>query len=323
MNYFGTSDESNGLNPSKKALSSPYVINVSNNSPQDKLVTIFDANAQLQELNNTLLDGILAFTNTTYLNNLVFSGITNLKQSFTIDLGANIFAVAWNGVNAWELLDDSHPIPNVLYQLVKDSELPIGTVSEWVEIIPSSLTNFNTKREVQPTSSIPGVTYPQILQQSTAEPFVVGKTQIYSSNVNQLLEVFTRTEKDVNGNVTKFPFVPTIDPYQEISSTLEFFDDYMIDGNVGLQFIAKANTSIKFVVYPLMTSKPQNELEDNKEVESYEIEKEDLEKTVVLENKYSNFSNSTPTKNYKLNVYPILVVSGIIAGLIYIWKKWD
>ena len=151
----------------------------------------------------------------------------------------------------------------------------------------------------------------------------MGKTQIYSSNVNQLLEAFTRTEKDVNGNVTKFPFVPTIDPYQEISSTLEFFDDYMIDGNVGLQFIAKANTSIKFVIYPLMTSKPQNELEDNKEVESYEIKKEELEKTVVLENKYSNFSNSTPTKNYKLNVYPILVVSGIIAGLIYIWKKWD
>jgi hypothetical protein len=321
MNYFDTSDESNGLNPSKKDSSNPYIINISNNSPQDKLVTIFDANAQLQELNNTLLDGIVAFLNNTFLNNLVFSGITNLKQSFTIDLGANVFAVVWNGVNAWELLDDSHPIPNILYQLVKDSELPIGTVSEWVELIPSALTNFNTKREVQPTSSIPGVTYSQILQQSTAEPFVVGKTQIYSSNVNQLLEAFTRTEKDVNGNVTKFPFVPTIDPYQDISSTLEFFDEYMIDGNVGLQFIAKANTSIKFVIYPIMISKLQNELEGNKEVENYEIEKEELEKRIVLENKYSNFSN--PTKNNKINLYPTLFVSGIVVGLIYIWKKWD
>jgi hypothetical protein len=321
MNYFDTSDEINGLNPSKKDLSNPYIINVSNNSPQDKLVTIFDANAQLQELNNTLLDGILWYIGNTFINNLVFLAEINGKKSFKINGATALDLIVWNGVDAWELLDSSHPMPNIILKLFKDTALPIGGIGEWTVVTPSAFDNFNTKREVQPTSSIPGVTYPQILQQSTAEPFVVGKTQIYSSNVNQLLEAFTRTEKDVNGNVTKFPFVPTIDPYQNISSTLEFFDDYMIDGNVGLQFIAKANTSIKFVIYPIMISKLQNELEGNKEVENYEIEKEELEKRIVLENKYSNFSK--PTKNNKINLYPTLIVSGIIAGLIYILRKWD
>jgi hypothetical protein len=320
MNYFDTSDESNGLNPSKKDSSNPYIINVSNNSPQDKLVTIFDANAQLQELNNTLLDGILWYIGNTFINNLVFLAEINGKKSFKINGATALDLIVWNGVDAWDLLDSSHP-PNIILKLFKDTALPIGGIGEWTVVTPSAFENFNTKREVQPTSSIPGVTYSQILQQSTAEPFVVGKTQIYSSNVNQLLEAFTRTEKDVNGNVTKFPFVPTIDPYQDISSTLEFFDEYMIDGNVGLQFIAKANTSIKFVIYPIMISKLQNELEGNKEVENYEIEKEELEKRIVLENKYSNFSN--PTKNNKLNLYPTLFVSGIIAGLIYILRKWD
>jgi hypothetical protein len=320
MNYFDTSDEINGLNPSKKDLSNPYIINVSNNSPQDKLVTIFDANAQLQELNNTLLDGILWYIGNTFINNLVFLAEINGKKSFKINGATALDLIVWNGVDAWELLDSSHP-PNIILKLFKDTALPIGGIGEWTVVTPSAFDNFNTKREVKLTSSIPGVTYSQILQQSTAEPFVVGKTQIYSSNVNQLLEAFTRTEKDVNGNVTKFPFVPTIDPYQNISSTLEFFDDYMIDGNVGLQFIAKANTSIKFVIYPIMISKLQNELEGNKEVENYEIEKEELEKRIVLENKYSNFSN--PTKNNKINLYPTLIVSGIIAGLIYILRKWD
>jgi hypothetical protein len=325
MNYFEeTENEISRVNNSNEEFSDPYIINVLNNSSQDKLVTIFNANSQLQELNNTLADGILGFVGNIFINNLVFFAQTNGKQSFTIDDGANFFLIVWNGVDAWDLLDDQHPIPNTLLQLYKDTALPIGGIGEWTVVTPSAFDTFNTKREVQATSLIPGVTYEQILQQSTVEPFKVGKTQVYSSSNEQLLEPYTRVEKDVNGNLVEFPFVPTIDPYQNNSLSIEFFDEYTIDGSVGLQFVARANSSCRFVFYPNKIYKAKDLLTSNNETEEYTIEKNDLEELVLSDKEtYQNFTSSKQEAQKAFNFKSLFLTSSIIVGLIYIWKKWD
>jgi hypothetical protein len=325
MDYFErTTDEIFKENKSNQEFSNPYIVNVLNNSSQDKVVTIFNANSQLQELNNTLLDSILGFVGSVFINNLVFFAETNGKQSFTLDGGANFFLIVWNGVDAWELLDDSHPIPNILVKLFKDTTLPIGGIGEWIVVTPSAFNTFNTKREIQVTSLIPGVTYEQILQQSTIEPFRVGKTQVYSSSINQLLEPYTRIEKDVNGDIVKFPFVPTIDPYQDNTLSIQFFDEYTITASVGLQFVARANSSCRFIIYPNKISKFQDVLTSNREAEEYTIEKNDLEELVLSDKEtYQNFTSNKPEVQKTFNFTSFFLTSSIIVGLIYIWKKWD
>lgn len=321
MSYFGLTEESNGISLSKEGLSSPYILNVTNNSDQEKTVTVFNANDQLQQLNNPELDGILAFSSTTFLDKLTVSGFSNQRYFFLFTIGANSFALGWDGISSWQMLDDSHPIPNILYQLNKDTELPLGNISEWIVVTPSPLTDFNTKREVQATSNIPGVNYEQILNQSTVEPFKVGLTQIYSSNVNQLLEPFQRVEKDADGTITKIPFVPTIDPYQNNVVLLEFADNYTIDGDIGLQFRALPNTSVKLVIYPTTVIKPQNTLESIDQVEDYKAPEQYKGKEIVLPTKDENFSSFSGDK--KRTFKPILVGIGLLATLYLIFRKWD
>lgn len=325
MSYFGLTEESNGINLSKEGLSSPYILNVTNNSNQEKTVTVFNANDQLQQLNNPALDGVVGIINTTDNILFTFGGYVNNKPFFTFTFASTNYIIQWSPSVlsppnfAWLLI--SLPTPVINYELTEDIPLPIST-NNWQQINMSSLiTSISTKREVQAISNIPGVNYEQILNQSTVEPFKVGLTQIYSSNVNQLLEPFQRVEKDANGTITKIPFVPTIDPYQNNVVLLEFADNYTIDGDIGLQFRALANTSVKLVIYPTTVIKPQNTLESIDQIEDYKAPEQYKGKEIVLPTKDENFSSFSGDK--KRTYKPILVGIGLLATLYLIFRKWD
>lgn len=326
MSYFGLTEESNGINLSKDGFSSPYILNITNNTPQEQTVTVFNANEQIPEVNNTLNDGIQLYSGNTLLTTLYTpTGILNGKPTWDFSLlGINWRIASSHTISGfrWILRRLSLPNLNPQWVLNQNSALPIPETAVWVQsgIPPYDITDFNTKREVQATSSIPGVTYEQILQQSTVEPFNVGLTQIYSSNISQLLEPIQRVEKDVNGTLTKIPFVPTIDPYQNNVVLLEFSENYTIDGNIGLQFRALPNTSVKLVIYATVIAKPQNVLEGANEIEEYKAPKDGV-KEIVLPTKDENFSSFSGDR--KPNYKPLLLGVGLLATLYLIFKKWD
>jgi hypothetical protein len=101
------------------------------------------------------------------------------------------------------------------------------------------------------SSSIPNVTYQQMLYQFMISPYSVGLTYIQSATTNQVLETISVNTKDANGNIAQKVFVPTVDPYQFQATIIAMKFGYRIDGYTKLiiQSIL-ANATVKLYFYP-------------------------------------------------------------------------
>jgi hypothetical protein len=101
------------------------------------------------------------------------------------------------------------------------------------------------------SSAIPNVTYQQMLWQFQSVPFSVGLTYIQSSNANQLLETVSVNTKDANGNIAQKALIPTLDPYQQITTVIAMKYAYRIDGYTKcILSNVQANTVVKLYLYP-------------------------------------------------------------------------
>lgn len=101
------------------------------------------------------------------------------------------------------------------------------------------------------SSSVPNVTYRQMLYQFMIQPFSVGLTYINSTSSTQILQPFSVNTKDANGNIAQKLLVPTIDPYQQQTTVLASRLGYRIDGYTKLiinQILA--STTVVFYLYP-------------------------------------------------------------------------
>lgn len=98
---------------------------------------------------------------------------------------------------------------------------------------------------------IAGITYTEFLYQSMQKPFVVGLTYLQSGSANQVLETLTLIAKDANGNVSQKTLVPTIDPYQQQSTTTVIKFTYKIDGFTSIVISnVLAGQTAKLYFYP-------------------------------------------------------------------------
>lgn len=105
--------------------------------------------------------------------------------------------------------------------------------------------------DVTVSSNIPNVTYRQMLQQFSTNPFSIGLTYIQSSSSTQLLQTISVNTRDANGNLAQKPLVPTIDPYQQQTTVLAMKYGYRIDGYTKLIINSiLASTTVTFNLYP-------------------------------------------------------------------------
>lgn len=109
-----------------------------------------------------------------------------------------------------------------------------------------------TVNNVTISSGLSNVTYYNLLQQSSNNPFTVGSTLIssISGTASQVLQPMTLTTQDANGNQATKVLTPTIDPYQNQSSVIELKQAYRIDGFTKLTFTVYASTAVQFQFYP-------------------------------------------------------------------------
>lgn len=119
-------------------------------------------------------------------------------------------------------------------------------------------------------SGIPNVSYRDFLYQSQQNPFTVGQTYIYSSNTSQIQEVFTVKTKDATGVQVTIPITPTVDPYQQQTTSVVNEDEYSIDGNTKLTIsTVLANAVIKFQFYQTTKVNPGNLLDGQGQTSQY------------------------------------------------------
>jgi hypothetical protein len=101
------------------------------------------------------------------------------------------------------------------------------------------------------SSSIPNVTYQQMLWQFQSVPFSVGLTYIQSATTNQLLETLSINTKDANGNIAQKALIPTLDPYQQQTTIIAMKYAYRIDGFTKITIAQVfAGASIALYFYP-------------------------------------------------------------------------
>ena len=114
-----------------------------------------------------------------------------------------------------------------------------------------SLTLAGTGINVTISSGIPNVTYRQLLQQTTNNPFSVGLTYLQSTTDGQVLSTLNLTTKDANGNTAQKPLIPTIDPYQQQTNIVAMRQMYRVDGYTGITINTLiANAIANIYLYP-------------------------------------------------------------------------
>jgi len=102
------------------------------------------------------------------------------------------------------------------------------------------------------------------------KPFSVGLTYLSSSTANQVLETFTITQKDVNGNVASKVLTPTIDPYQFQDNKVAFKFEYRIDGFTNMVISSVlASATLKVYFYPSETVATSRALAGRRAVQEY------------------------------------------------------
>jgi len=120
------------------------------------------------------------------------------------------------------------------------------------------------------TMGIANITYTEFLYQSMNKPFSVGLTYLSSATAAQVLETFTITQKDVNGNVASKVLTPTIDPYQYQNDKVAFKFEYRIDGFTNLVISSVlAATTLKIYFYPSETVATSRALAGRRAVQDY------------------------------------------------------
>lgn len=100
------------------------------------------------------------------------------------------------------------------------------------------------------SSSLPNVTYQELLYQSMNSPFSIGTTYVQSSTSGQITQPIQVVTKDANGNEAKKPLIPAIDPYQNQTTVLTINLPFRIDGYTKLTTNILASATIIFQFYP-------------------------------------------------------------------------
>jgi len=136
--------------------------------------------------------------------------------------------------------------------------------------IGSTAPAYGNSTGISITMGIANISYTEFLYQSMNKPFSVGLTYLSSATASQVLETFTITQKDVNGNVASKVLTPTIDPYQFQENKVAFKFEYRIDGFTNMVISSMiAGATLKIYFYPSETVATSRALAGRRAVQDY------------------------------------------------------
>jgi hypothetical protein len=136
--------------------------------------------------------------------------------------------------------------------------------------IGSTAPAYGNSTGISITMGIANISYTEFLYQSMNKPFSVGLTYLSSATASQVLETFTITQKDVNGNVASKVLTPTIDPYQFQENKVAFKFEYRIDGFTNMVISSMiAGATLKIYFYPSETVATSRALAGRRAVQEY------------------------------------------------------
>jgi hypothetical protein len=136
--------------------------------------------------------------------------------------------------------------------------------------LSNSSPNWQNNARISISMGITGITYQEFLYQSMSKNFTVGLTYYQSSTANQVLESLTLIQKDVNGNESQKTLVPTLDPYQQLSTVIAIKFSYKVEGFTAVVISSVlANATVKLYFYPSETVSAGRTLTGRRAVRGY------------------------------------------------------
>jgi len=112
--------------------------------------------------------------------------------------------------------------------------------------------NFGSALGLTVTPSQANVSYLELLQQSSDQPFETSLLRIQSSNASQVTQILTITVKDANGQSATLPLITQsyFSSYQQQSGILDIPYNLKIDGNTNITSPVLASTTVTYTFFP-------------------------------------------------------------------------
>ncbi len=112
--------------------------------------------------------------------------------------------------------------------------------------------NFGSDAGLVVTPSQANVTYLELLQQSSDQPFETSLLRIQSSNASQITQILTVSVKDANGQSATYPLITQsyFSAYQQQSGILDVPFNLKIDGNTNVTTPVLGSTVVTYTFFP-------------------------------------------------------------------------
>lgn len=132
-------------------------------------------------------------------------------------------------------------------------------------------TNFGSATGVIVTPSQANVSYLELLQQSSDQPFETSLLRVQSSNASQVTQILTVTVKDANGQSATLPIITQsyFSSYQQQSGILDIPYNLKVDGNTSVTSPILANTTVTYTFFPAEKVNVSKGLAGKKPVQIY------------------------------------------------------
>ncbi len=114
-----------------------------------------------------------------------------------------------------------------------------------------AVANYGSGADISITTGITGVTYAELLAQSSTQPFEVVKMRISSTNIAQLDTPITLTVADGNGQLQQTPIDVTsyLSPNQNQDNIRDIDRDFSVDGSTFLSYVVTNGVTVSFSFY--------------------------------------------------------------------------
>lgn len=122
--------------------------------------------------------------------------------------------------------------------------------------------NFGSSVGLTVTPAQSNVSYLELLQQSSSNPFSTSLIRIQTSNPSQITQILTLTSKDANGQLCQIPIITQsyFSANQFQSTILDVPYPVKIDGNTYLTFPILGNTTATYTFFPAEKINPARNL---------------------------------------------------------------
>lgn len=131
--------------------------------------------------------------------------------------------------------------------------------------------NFGSALGLTVTPSQANVSYLELLQQSSDQPFETSLLRIQSSNESQVTSILTITVKDANGQSATLPLITQsyFSSYQQQSGILDIPYNVKIDGNTSITSPVLGGTTVTYTFFPAEKVNVSKGLAGKKPVQVY------------------------------------------------------